>query len=139
MPGGNERRTYLPGFKDISLKELLYYVDFIGRQTLEVPRYLAPEDFSIKINGVPEGSLIPDEVRRDWVGITLAEARVLSEDIETNHGEKLEKGRYYGVPITSALPALLQHSPSAARWFGTRSPMPAWLFFEIGVAEVVNK
>lgn len=142
MLNGKESESYLPqGIEpnEIPLKELLYYVGHIGRQNLEIPGYLASKAFTIKINGVPDGPLIPEEVRREWVGITLAEARVLLEDLETTYGEKIEKGKYYGVPMTNALPALLEHSISAARWFASRSPVPAWLFFNKDVAEVVEK
>lgn len=142
----NNPEKFLPGDPpdSLSLEDLVYFVKKeLGRGTLVIPEFLGSETFSIEITGIPEGPAL-EEVRREWVGVTISEAREFIKDDEGGVGrdlkeEKTEKGSSYAVPITTALPALLEHSVPAARWWATRSPMYGWLFFKKDVARVVEE
>jgi len=123
----------------LTLRGLIDYVDCIGDQSLETPEYLGPEVFTIRIKEIPEGP-VPEEVRKEWVGVSIEGARELLEDIEADFtAENFKKGTHYAVPISTALPALLERSTLAARWLATRSPMPVWLFFDKDTVEVLEK
>jgi len=112
---------------------------YLGDQSLETPEYLGPEVFTIRIKKTPKGP-VPEEVRKEWVGVNIGGARELLREVEAGFAtENFKEGTHYAVPISTALPALLERSIPAACWFATRSPMPVWLFFDKNTVEVIEQ
>lgn len=128
-------QNYTP--ESVPLEGLRLFVAYLEEQHLKVPEYLAPETHTIQITRIPEGDK-PFEIRIKWVGVIIDGARELIENADSSDGE-LEKGAWYAVPITSALPALLKQSVPATSWFAARSPLPEWLFFKKTGASIIEK
>jgi hypothetical protein len=84
----------------------------------------------IRIVSVPEGPDIPEEIRKEWVGVefeaegpVIMEVQSLLTPIES-HGLHL----VYKVPADVALQALRRQSEKAWEWFSKRVTAPVFCF-----------
>ena len=84
----------------------------------------------IKIVKIPEGPGVPEEIRREWVGLELEAEGSFSMPVQSVPDPTESHGihRVYLVPASVALEALKKKSQKAWEWFNTRRTAPKFGF-----------
>lgn len=95
----------------------------------------------IRIVSIPEGPGIPEEIRKEWVGVEFEAEGPVDADVQSLLTPKEEYGprQVYKVSKDVALQALKIKSQTAYEWFNKRTTAPVFCFDKKSCQLVIDR